>query len=76
MAGTEDLQLKRAAELAPPPPKGQPYSIPIPGSQVEGRSAVYRHWRFKDGPVLERLDPAVRTQQSISKDGEDSRIKH
>lgn len=54
-----DLQLQRAQELAKPPPKGQPYSVPIPGSAREGRSAVYRHWRFRDGPVLEKLDPAV-----------------
>jgi hypothetical protein len=55
-----DLQQQRAAELAVPPPKGHPYSVPIPGSQVEGQSAVYRHWRFADKPLLEILDPAVR----------------
>jgi long-chain acyl-CoA synthetase len=59
MFGVTDVQLQRAAELGALPPKGQPYSVPIPGSQAEGRSAVYRHWRFKDRPLLETLDPAV-----------------
>ena len=59
MFGTPDLQMQRAHELGAPPPKGQPYSVPIPGSQIEGRSAVYRNWRFVDKPLLETLDPAV-----------------
>lgn len=40
-------------------PHGAPYSVTVPGSQQPGRSAVYRHWRFKDGP-LKSLDPNVR----------------
>lgn len=51
--------------LETPPSKGAPYSVPIPGSEVEGRSAVYRHWRFANGPVLQTLDPAVRTAHEI-----------
>jgi long-chain acyl-CoA synthetase len=62
MFGVTDVQLQRAAELGALPPKGQPYSVPIPGSQAEGRSAVFRHWRFKDRPLLETLDPAITTQ--------------
>ncbi|KAF2271899.1 acetyl-CoA synthetase-like protein [Westerdykella ornata] len=61
MSGTADIQLQRANELAVPPPKGKPYSVPIPGSQVEGRSAIYRHWRFRDRPLLETLDPKITT---------------
>ncbi|KAF2736839.1 long-chain-fatty-acid-CoA ligase 1 [Polyplosphaeria fusca] len=61
MSGTPDLQLQRAAELRTPPPKGQPYSVPVPGSQREGRSAVYRHWKFRDGPLLETLDDFITT---------------
>src|SRR5687768_10035468 len=61
MSGVPDIQLQRAQELAKPPPKGKPYSVPIPGSKVEGRSPVYRHWRFRDGPLLEKLDPAIST---------------
>lgn len=59
MWGPQDLQLQRASELSGPPPKGHPYSLPIPGSQSEGKSAVYRNWRNIDGPLLETLDPAV-----------------
>ncbi|KAJ4289826.1 medium-chain fatty acid-CoA ligase faa2 [Kalmusia sp. IMI 367209] len=61
MFGTTDLQLQRAKELSVPPPRGQPYGVALPGSQVEGRSAVYRHWRFADKPLLETLDPAITT---------------
>ncbi|KAK6845153.1 AMP-binding enzyme [Apiospora arundinis] len=55
-------------QLAVPPPAGTPYSVPIPGSEVEGRSAVYRHWRFKDGPLLETFDPEVRTFHELFQD--------
>ena len=56
----DSLAIRRANELRPPPKQGEPYNIPIPGSQKEGRSFVYRHWRFGDG-LLESLDPSVRT---------------
>jgi long-chain acyl-CoA synthetase len=61
MSGLLDLQLQKATELSAPPPKGTPYSLPIPGSQVEGRSAVYRHWKFVDQPILEKLVPEITT---------------
>jgi len=54
--------------LATPPPAGSPYGVPVPGSEVEGRSAVYRHWRFKDGPLLETFDPEVRTFHELFQD--------
>ncbi|CZR53796.1 related to long-chain-fatty-acid--CoA ligase FAA2 [Phialocephala subalpina] len=47
--------------LRAPPPPGSPYSLPIPGSEKEGRTAVYRHWRFVDSPLLTTLDPKVLT---------------
>lgn len=52
--------LENAKKIHPPPPPGQPYSIAIPGTQREGRSPVYRHWRQKEG-ILHTLDPNVRT---------------
>jgi long-chain acyl-CoA synthetase len=61
MFGTKDPQLQRAAELHEIPAKGQPYSVPLPGSQKEGRTAVYRHWKFADKPVLEYLIPEIKT---------------
>ena len=60
MFSQPDVSLQRAAELAKLPPKGQPYSVPIPGSEAPGRSKVYRHWMFADKPLLERLDDKVR----------------
>ncbi|KAL1883068.1 hypothetical protein VTK73DRAFT_9994 [Phialemonium thermophilum] len=47
------------------PPAGTPYSVPIPGTERENRSPVYRHWRFQNGPLLETLDPDVRTFHDI-----------
>lgn len=47
--------------LGTSPPVGSPYSVPLPGSEKEGRSAVYRHWRFRDQPLLKSLDASVTT---------------
>jgi long-chain acyl-CoA synthetase len=47
--------------LKAPPPPGSPYSLPIPGSEKEGRTAVYRHWRFVDSPLLQTIDPKIFT---------------
>jgi long-chain acyl-CoA synthetase len=47
------------------PPKDTPYSLPIANSEREGRTAVYRHWYFKDGPLLKSLDPALLTAHDI-----------
>lgn len=54
-----DAQIERANDLHTPPPKGKPYSVPLPGTEIEGRSAIYRHWRFADKPVLDKLVPEV-----------------
>jgi len=54
------LAFDEAAKLQVPPPPGAPYSVPVVGTVVSGRTAVYRHWRQKDG-VLHTLDPAVTT---------------
>ncbi|KAK4913752.1 medium-chain fatty acid-CoA ligase faa2, partial [Elasticomyces elasticus] len=52
--------IKRCEELRGPPPKGAPHSSKVPASEKPGRSAIYRHWRFPDGPQ-ETLDPVVQT---------------
>ncbi|PPJ55207.1 hypothetical protein CBER1_05683 [Cercospora berteroae] len=54
------IAIDKAAELVQPPPVGAPYSVAVPHSKLEGRSAVYRHWRQKDG-VLHSLDPEITT---------------
>lgn len=56
------------AKTAVPPPPGSPYAVPLPGTEREGRSAVYRHWRFTDGPLLDTYDPAVRTFHELFQD--------
>ena len=61
MFGSTDAQIDRATELHEPPAKGQPYSVALPGSEAEGRSAIYRHWRFTDKPLLDHLVPEIRT---------------
>ncbi|KAI8630907.1 AMP-binding enzyme [Xylariaceae sp. FL1651] len=48
-------------EISTPPPPGSPYAVPIPGSEREGRSPVYRHWRFHDKPLLATYNPESRT---------------
>ncbi|KAK1597612.1 AMP-binding enzyme [Colletotrichum navitas] len=55
-------------ELATPPPPGSPYGLPVPGSEKEGRSAIYRHWRFRDGPLLSTFDSATQTVHDLFED--------
>ncbi|KAK5111818.1 hypothetical protein LTR62_004738 [Meristemomyces frigidus] len=52
--------LDEAAKIHAPPPPGAPFSVPLPASELPGRSAVYRHWRRKES-LLQTLDPAVTT---------------
>ncbi|KAJ9141897.1 Long chain acyl-CoA synthetase 7, peroxisomal [Pleurostoma richardsiae] len=51
--------------MSPPPPPGTPYAVPIPGSEREGRSPVYRHWRVKDAPLIERFSPELETLHDL-----------
>ncbi|EPS43027.1 hypothetical protein H072_2989 [Dactylellina haptotyla CBS 200.50] len=51
------------------PPSGKPHSIAVPGSARPGYSAVYRHYALGDGPLLETLDPRVRTQHEAFESG-------
>lgn len=60
MLTTSTLALERASEIQKPPPPGAPQSVQVPGSKREGRSEVYRHWRFQDG-LLATLDPSIAT---------------
>ncbi|KAI0189265.1 AMP-binding enzyme [Astrocystis sublimbata] len=48
-------------EISTPPPPGSPYSLPISGTEREGRTPIYRHWRFQDKPLLATFDPNART---------------
>ncbi|KAI9372384.1 hypothetical protein BJX61DRAFT_450172 [Aspergillus egyptiacus] len=60
----EPVHFTRAAELNQEPPKGTPYSVPIPGTQKEGRSPVYRTWNTQK-ELVKTLDPNVTTAHDI-----------
>ncbi|KAI0112118.1 AMP-binding enzyme [Nemania sp. FL0031] len=47
-------------EVAKPPPPGSPYAVPIPGTEREGRTPIYRHWKFQD-KLLATFSPELRT---------------
>lgn len=49
------------AKISAPPPPGAPFALPVPNSATPNRSAVYRHWRFRDSPLLETLESEVQT---------------
>jgi len=57
MAPKQDTQAY-IKSIAEPPPPGTPYALPIPGTERPNRTAIYRHWRFQNGPLLETFDPA------------------
>ena len=48
------------SSLSTAPPPGKPHGVPVPGSEKEGRSAIYRHYKFRDGPIG-TFDPSVQT---------------
>ncbi|EJP64744.1 AMP-binding enzyme [Beauveria bassiana ARSEF 2860] len=52
-------------ELGAPPPAGQAHGVALPGTEKPNRSRVYRHWQFANRPLLETLDPAVRTLHDL-----------
>ncbi|KAK3321063.1 hypothetical protein B0T19DRAFT_257337 [Cercophora scortea] len=51
--------------IATPPPPGAPYALPIPGTERPNRTAIYRHWRFQTGPLLETYDPSQQTVHDL-----------
>ncbi|TPX11037.1 uncharacterized protein E0L32_008074 [Thyridium curvatum] len=48
-------------KISAPPPPGSPYALPVPGTETEGRTAVYRHWRFRDRPLIDTYDPEIQS---------------
>lgn len=52
-------------QLRAAPAPGSPYGVAVPGSERPGRSAVYRHHRFRDGPLLTALDPDMRSTHHL-----------
>ena len=64
LLSSRPLYLQKADEYYQVPPKGQPYSITIPGSEKPSRTSVYRHHKFREG-VLETLDPSITTGHEL-----------
>lgn len=64
MTGSGNSALSRAKKLTIPPPSGSPYSVALPYTEKEGRTKVYRHWRFKD-ELMQSLDPSVRLRSHL-----------
>ncbi|EGP90457.1 unnamed protein product [Zymoseptoria tritici ST99CH_1A5] len=54
------VALENARAIGVPPPPGAPYSVPVVGTKLEGRSPIYRHWRQAEG-VLTTVDSEVTT---------------
>jgi long-chain acyl-CoA synthetase len=55
---SQPAHLAKAEELKQSPPKGQPYSVAIPGTEQPGRTRIYRAWNAQK-ELLTTLDPQV-----------------
>ncbi|KAF3918856.1 S-dihydroxybenzoyltransferase [Dactylellina cionopaga] len=64
-----DIANTERVKYAAVPPNGKPHSVALPGSSRPGYSSVYRHYAIGDGPLLETLDPRVRTQHEAFETG-------
>ncbi|KAF3941213.1 S-dihydroxybenzoyltransferase [Dactylella cylindrospora] len=51
------------------PPNGKPHSVTVTGSARPGYTPVYRHYAIGDSPLLETLDPRIRTQHHAFEHG-------
>lgn len=55
------LPLDVIANLSAVPAPGKPHGVPVPGTETDKRSPIYRHYRFRDGPLVSTFDPNVQT---------------
>lgn len=56
-----DPCLEKARNSIEKPPPGVPQGVIIPGSEKDGRTGVYRHWRAAEGELLKTIDPEITT---------------
>lgn len=62
LLSSRPLYQQKAAEYQEIPPKGQPYSIALPGTEKSDRTSIYRHHKSRnESSLLQTLDPAVTT---------------
>ncbi|KAJ5263692.1 hypothetical protein N7478_011297 [Penicillium angulare] len=64
MFSSQPAHLAKADDLKKAPPKGQAWSVPIPGTEQPGRSRVYRAWNAQK-QMITTLDPQVQTAHDI-----------
>ncbi|KAL3470397.1 hypothetical protein BJX99DRAFT_239596 [Aspergillus californicus] len=60
----EPIHFTRSRKLDEEPPKGTPYAAPVPGTQAEGRSPIYRAWNTQK-ELIKTLDPNVTTAHDM-----------
>ncbi|KAG0634663.1 hypothetical protein HOY80DRAFT_894542 [Tuber brumale] len=57
-----DPVLEYGKTFLPLPPPGSPHAVPVPGSEKEGHTPVFRHWRVDPkGELMKSLDPKINT---------------
>ncbi|KAH9832730.1 acetyl-CoA synthetase-like protein [Teratosphaeria destructans] len=61
LSASTSVSLEAARKHTPPPPPGAPYSVPVPGSEKQGRTAVWRHWRRGEAGPITTFDPEITT---------------
>ncbi|KAI1447449.1 acetyl-CoA synthetase-like protein [Annulohypoxylon stygium] len=66
--GADPQVLAYIKELSKPPPPGSAYAVPVPGTEREGRTPVYRHFKYVDKPLLETYNPELRTFYDLFQD--------
>lgn len=63
-------------ELTALPPNGGAHGVPLPGTETQGRSAIYRHHKFTDKPLMTCLDPDILTLHDLFADAAANFGKH
>jgi long-chain acyl-CoA synthetase len=64
MAPVRDVEAY-LSDLAKPPPAGSPYGLAVPGSERPGRTAIYRHHRFRDTELMTTVDPEIHSYHDL-----------
>jgi len=55
-----DPALEYGKTLVPLPPPGSPHAVRVAGSEQEGHTPAFRHWRADPrGELMRTLDPRV-----------------
>jgi long-chain acyl-CoA synthetase len=55
-----DPALEYGKSFVARPPPGSPHGVALLGTEKEGYTPVYRHWRAGEGELMKTVDPKVR----------------